>query len=108
MKRFALSASRTADGVPVYLDESGGWCVSLNDAETHLSKDDRLLQDARSQEHFICDPFWLQLNDDGVPKQAKFVVRAAGEDALLRRLGYGPDGVASGGSNTGGAPHVSV
>ncbi len=94
MKLYVISASRTLDGAPVYLSESGEW-ISIFQKARSYEKSDALtsaISWAKEQEDTICDPFTIEVKlEDGqyLAKQGKWSLRAEGADAALLSLGYG-------------------
>jgi hypothetical protein len=78
------SANRLADGVVVFLDDTGGWTVALSNAA--LARDKRageiLLERARAEAFTVVDPYLVAVSedDDGrlEPLSLREKIRASG------------------------------
>ena len=87
---WVVTANRTADGSPVYLLSSGEWGVSLTEAKTTVSDDekDALLTSASRQERVVCDAYAFRVVlDEGraLPTTARERIRSRGPTTPLRR-----------------------
>jgi hypothetical protein len=91
--RYVVTANRVQDGAVVYLAVDRTWALGL--AQSYRSESeaerDALLAWAKTQERDICDPYALEVEDDGsnvVTPSARERIRSEGPEAVLARLGY--------------------
>jgi len=104
MKTCILSASRTLDGVPVYLSPAQEWIEDFQGAYVFQEREelDAAIGRARAMEDRLCEPFQILVKtEDGVLRatQGKWAMRAEGAAKMLTSLGY---------ENIGSDDHVSV
>lgn len=91
--RYVVTANRVQDGAVVYLAVDRTWTLGLASSYRSESEAERdaLLAWAKTQEHDICDPYAVEVSDDGaavVAPSARERIRAEGPEAVLARLGY--------------------
>ncbi len=90
-KPIVVSASRTADGAPVYLTVEGVWSRALDKAQVvdgDGPQPQALLEAARKQEAQICDPYTFPVTVEAgaaVAVSTRERIRSQGPTTPLRR-----------------------
>ncbi|MEM6993484.1 MAG: DUF2849 domain-containing protein [Myxococcota bacterium] len=87
---WVITANRTDDGAPVYLDAAHAWSERLAEALTTAddANKDTLLKQALRQERVVCDPYAFRVVLEGDRAQATTArerIRGTGPTTPLRR-----------------------
>ncbi len=88
---WVITANRTDDGAPVYLDANDGWSEGLAQARTTTDDADRdaWLSAAGQQERIVCDPYAFRVvlgsGDTAQATTARERIRGTGPTTPLRR-----------------------
>lgn len=87
---WVITANRTDDGAPVYLDPEHGWTERLAAALTTAEDADKdaLLGEAKEQERVVCDPYAFRVVLSGgsaTPTTTRERIRGTGPTTPLRR-----------------------
>ena len=87
---WVITANRTDDGAPVYLDPEHGWTERLAAALTTTEDADKdvLLGKARTQERIVCDPYAFRVvlsAGAATPTTTRERIRGTGPTTPLRR-----------------------
>ncbi|MBL4683176.1 MAG: DUF2849 domain-containing protein [Nannocystaceae bacterium] len=88
---WVITANRTDDGVPVYLDAGNTWTEALSAALTSTADEDKdaQLTSAAGQERIVCDPYAFRVVLDATGSAeattARERIRGGGPTTPLRR-----------------------